>query len=255
MAGLAEFAWQVARPDRAAPVAGHLDAVRSYAVGRCELSDVRAIRGAFGGSVNDVVLTVIAGALREVISGDITTETTVSCLVPVSIRPDGDRTANNQVSMIIAPLAVGVADPVERLAATRRTMADLKRSQEVSAGAAVFALADTMPPPVLALGIRATEMFMQRISQQIVGTVATNVPGPRAPLYALGREMREYLPFVPLGPGVRLGVAILSYNGHLAFGVSGDGGARARAQDLAASIETGMAQLVELAATRGRTAS
>jgi diacylglycerol O-acyltransferase len=260
IAGLAEFARQVARRDRLAPVDGHLDPVRRYAAARCELADVRAIRRAFGGSVNDVVLSVVAGALRTVVSGTVASgavpsDASVSCLVPVSVRTDGDRTANNQVSMIIAPLPVGVVDPLERLAVTRRTMAELKRSPEVWTGVALFALANSMPPPLLAAGIRMTETLMQRVSQRIVGTVATNVPGPAARMYALGREMREYLPFVPLGPGVRIGIAILSYDGHLAFGVSGDDGAGARVHEVATSIEVGMAQLAELATRRGRTAS
>ncbi|MGD9997571.1 MAG: wax ester/triacylglycerol synthase family O-acyltransferase [Ilumatobacteraceae bacterium] len=253
--GLLEFARHLARPDRGVPVDGHLDADRTFAVARCELADVRDIRRTLGGSVNDVVLSVVAGAMREVMADGVSPGTTVSCLVPVSIRAADDRTANNQVSLIIAPLAVGVGDPVERLDVTRRNMAELKRSNEVAAGIATFTLANLVPAPLLAAGIRATETFMQQVSQRIVGTVATNVPGPRAPLYALGREMREYIPFVPLGPGVRVGIAILSYDGHLAFGVSGDGGTGRQVDRIATSIEDGMARLVELATTRGRTAS
>ncbi|MBI5089878.1 MAG: wax ester/triacylglycerol synthase family O-acyltransferase [Actinobacteria bacterium] len=257
VSGLGQFARQLARPDRGLPVDGRLDARRRYSAARCSLADVRTIRRAFGGSVNDVVLAVIAGAMREVMvaDGQVTPGTTVSSLVPVSIRANGDHTSNNQVSMMIAPLAVGIDDPVERLEVTRRTMAELKESHEVAAATAVFRLADAVPPPLLAAAIRGTETYMQRVSQRIVSTVTTNVAGPPVPLYALGREMREYLPFVPVGPGVRLGVAILSYNGRLAFGVTGDEGAGARAEQLARSIDSGMAQLVGLATTRGRSAS
>ncbi len=119
----------------------------------------------------------------------------------------------------------------------------------------MFRLADAVPPPLLAAAVRGTEGYMQRVSQRIVSTVTTNVAGPSVLLYALGREMREYLPFVPVGPGVRLGVAILSYHGRIAFGVTSDDGAGARAEQLTRAITAEMARLVGLATTPRRSAS
>ena len=80
-----------------------------------------------------------------------------------------------------------------------------------------------------------------------MNTVTTNVPGPQFPLYAAGREMLEYLPFVPLGPGVRIGVAILSYNGHLRFGVTGDYDTAPDIGVLADGIDAAVATLLRLA--------
>ena len=83
-----------------------------------------------------------------------------------------------------------------------------------------------------------------------MNTVVTNVPGPTIPLYAAGREMLEYLPFVPLGPGVRIGVAILSYNGTLGFGITGDFDTAPDIDVVADGIETAIASLVALADSR-----
>ncbi len=143
-------------------------------------------------------------------------------LVPVSVRHTDDHEWNNQVSLMLADLPVGIADPVERLQAVQQQMQVLKASHQVTAGEAVIATAEFLPPILLSLGARAAMTVLRRMPQRTINTVTTNVPGPQFPLYALGRQMLEYLPFVPLSEGVRIGVAILSYNGQLTFGVTGD---------------------------------
>ena len=101
-------------------------------------------------------------------------------------------------------------------------MAELKSSHQVDAGEAVVGAAQFVPPILLALGTRAVMGVLHKVSQRSVNTVTTNVPGPQFPLYALGLPMLEYLPFVPLSEGLRIGVAILSYNGQITFGVTAD---------------------------------
>ena len=188
------------------------------------MDDVKAVRRAFGGSVNDVVMSVISGAFRTMLieRGDPVDEVVLRSLVPVSVRPPDDHTSNNQVSLIVAELPVGIEDPVKRLEAMHQQMAALKASHQVTAGEAALAGAAFIPPVLFALGARAAMAMLRNVPQRVVNTVTTNVPGPQFPLYALGREMLEYLPFVPLSEGVPIGVAILSYNGHLSFGITGD---------------------------------
>ena len=115
-----------------------------------------------------------------------------------------------------------MADPVERLKVVRREMTALKKSHMAEAGEVVTAAGDLAPPMLVGVITRAAMRVMQRLPQRSVNTVTTNVPGPQFPLYCLGREMVAYYPFVPLSVGVRVGTAILSYNGQLAFGVTGD---------------------------------
>jgi diacylglycerol O-acyltransferase len=101
------------------------------------------------------------------------------------------------------------------------------------------------PPVLLAAGLRNATMLLRRLPQRSVNTVTTNVPGPQVPLYACGREMLRYYPFVPLSHGVRTGVAILSYNRRIAFGVTGDWDTVPDVDVLARGIETGMGELLD----------
>jgi diacylglycerol O-acyltransferase len=234
-------------------VDGAISSHRRWAAGRCTMEDVKIVRGAFGGSVNDVVLSAITGAFRSLLiaRGEPVDNVVLRSLVPVSVRHPGDHTWNNQVSLIIAELPVGIADPVVRLEAVRRHMAELKISHQATAGEAVVATAELVPPVLLALGARAAMTLLRKTPQRTVNTVTTNVPGPRFALYALGREMLEYLPFVPLSEGVPIGVAILSYNGQLAFGITGDFDEAPDVHFMAQQIEAEVTELRRLAEHTG----
>jgi diacylglycerol O-acyltransferase len=113
------------------------------------------------------------------------------------------------------------------------------------AGESLTALGELTPFVGIALGERAAMAVLRRLPQHSVNTVTTNVPGPQFPLYLVGREMLEYLPFVPIAHGVRLGVAITSYNGRVAFGVTGDYDTTADIDVLAHGIEDGIARLLK----------
>jgi WS/DGAT/MGAT family acyltransferase len=230
-------------------VEGAIGPHRRWAAARGYLDELKAIRSVLGGTVNDVVLAVIAGAFRDLLlaRGDPVDGSVLRSLVPVSVRAAGDHTANNQVSALIAELPVGVADPVERLDATRREMEALKASHEAETGELLSTLAGFTPAIVQVLALRSATAGLRRLPQRTVHTVTTNVPGPQYPLYALGREMIEYLPFVPLSQGVRLGVAILSYNGQVRFGVTGDYDTVPEVDWFCRRIEAGIAELAERA--------
>ena len=250
LAGVRSFGRRMTTPSAPLSIEGSIGSHRRWAVARCTLAETKAIRQVFGGSVNDVVLTAITAAFRELLvqRGDAVDHATMTSLVPVSIRSGDDHTYNNQVSMMIAELPVGIVDPLERLRAVTAGMAELKRSNQATAGAAAFDIVDLMPPALFGASVRAAMTIMRRTPQRIINTVTTNVFGPPYPLFALGREMVDYLPFVPLSPGVRVGVAILSYNGRLAFGITGDYDSAPDVQTMADGIEAAITELRELAA-------
>lgn len=254
LAGLTDFVQgarsmgQALVPNTPLSIEGTIGPHRRWAWARTSLSDVKAIRARHGGTVNDVVLAAITRGLRDLLisRGDAVDGVVVRTLVPVSVRTAGDHTYNNQVSAMIAELPVGVAAPLERLQAVREQMADLKESHQAVAGGVLVDLAGFAPPMLLSMGLRTAATVMRRMPQRSVNTVTTNVPGPQMPLYACGREMLDYLPFVPLSQGVRTGVAILSYNGQVAFGITGDWDTMPDLDVLAHGIEAEIAELLAL---------
>lgn len=219
---------------------------RRYALGRASLADVTAIRTAFHATVNDVALAAISGAFRELLlqRGERPDAHAVRSLVPVSVRTRRDGAGANRISLMLAFLPVDIADPVKRLAAVRAHLAGLKASHEAEAGAAITALAAHEPFPPISWGIR----LASRLPQRSIVTVTTNVPGPRQPLYVLGRRMLEILPYVPIAVRLRTGVAVLTYCGEVTFGVTSDYDSMPEAAALARGIERGIAELVSAAA-------
>jgi len=233
-------------PPRPSSLNGPIGPHRRWDWARSRLSEVRVIRQAFGGTVNDVVLAAIAAGFRELLlaRGE-STDRVVRSLVPVSVRAAGEHGAyNNRVSAIFADLPVGVADPLRRLAAVRAQMRRLKDSHEAVAGDVLVGLSGFAPALLLSLALRTAT----RLPQRSVNTVTTNVPGPQRPLYAAGRRLLECFPYVPIAGHVRVGVAVFSYDGALTFGVTGD---YDRAPDIAVlcrGIERSIDELARLAA-------
>src|SRR4051794_4371265 len=186
---------------------------------RVSLADVKAIKNELGGTVNDVMLTVVAGALgRHLRRRGVDTDGLVlKTMVPVSVRADLERGAlGNRVTAMMAPLPVGEADPVDTLRAISESMSGLKESGQAVGAQRLTELSGFAPPTVMAQASRV----MSR--QRFFNLVVTNVPGPQFPLYLMGREMIDMFPMVPLAPRQALGVAIMSYNGMVNFGLLGD---------------------------------
>jgi len=235
------------RPNVPLAIEGTIGPHRRWAWARSTLEDVKTIRTAHGGTVNDVVLAAITKGFRDLLMsrGEHLDGVVVRSLVPVSVRSSDDHSPNNQVSAMIAELPVGIEDPIERLHAIHAHMAGLKDSHQAVAGNILFDLAGFAPPMLVSLGLHSTAALMRRMPQRSVNTVTTNVPGPQIPLYACGSEMLEYFPFVPLSQGVRTGVAILSYNRKIAFGVTGDWDSVPDVDVLAKGIEAGMHELLQ----------
>jgi diacylglycerol O-acyltransferase / wax synthase len=159
----------------------------------------------------------------------------------------GDGELHNKVSGVIAELPVGVNDPVERLAAISRQMADLKDSKQAVAAEALMGLARFAPPMLLAAGTR----MAVRMPQQSVNTVTTNVPGPQIPLFLAGRRLLRCYPYVPIAEHVCVGLAIFSYMNQVNFGVTGDYDTAPDIEIVCRGIEDELAELVKLSAARG----
>jgi diacylglycerol O-acyltransferase len=238
------------RPTPPTSLDGTIGPHRRWTFAGASLADIRTIRHAVGGTVNDVVLAAVTSGFRDLIvaRGEDPDHVALRTLVPVSVRDETGRGVyDNRVSAIFLDLPVHLVDPLERLAAVHEEMDHLKQSHETEAGEALTRLAGAVPSAFTAQATRLVSRLVARVPQRTMNTVTTNVPGPQLPLYAAGREMLEYYPFVPLGPGVRIGVAILSYNGQLRFGITGDYDTAPDIGVLADGIDAAVATLLRLA--------
>ncbi len=250
--GAVRFAERLA-PTRPISIEGPIGPHRTWAHSSAGLDAVRTVRTAFGGTVNDVVLAAVAGGYRALLAarGDDPDSAVVRSLVPVSTRhEDGRGVPDNRVSALFYDLPVGLDDPVERLEAVQAQMADLKTSHIAEAGETIATATDLVAPLVLGVVSRTTMRSMRRFGQQSLNTVTTNVPGPQFPLYCLGHEMLEYRPYVPISHGLRVGTAILSYNGRLFFGITGDFQTTPDVGILATEAAAGITALEDLALQR-----
>ena len=212
---------------------------------RGDLQEFKAIKNALGGTVNDVVLAVVAGALGRYLRmhGEATDELVLRAMVPISVRADVERGAlGNRVAAMWAPLPIGVTDPTQRLLAISRDMDGIKESGQAVGAQVLTELSGFAPPTIMAQAARL------QARQRLFNLVVTNVPGPQFPLYMLGRELDAMYPMVPLAENQALGIAIMSYNGQLNFGLNADYDAM---PDLEALADELRASIAELAAAAG----
>ena len=233
-------------PASGSSLSGPIGQQRRYAWARASLADVKTIKRELGGTVNDVVLAAISGGFRELLlaRGEEPEPNKVPSLVPVSARAPGEENIyENRVSALVAHLPVHVADPVERLAAVRAELSALKASKEAILGEELVTLSRYALFPLMSQGIRLVFALPQR---EIV-TVTTNVPGPRQPLYGMGRRLVEIIPYVPIATTVRTGISIFTYCDDVIFGVTGDFAANPDLDVLAHGIEHGLTELLEAA--------
>jgi WS/DGAT/MGAT family acyltransferase len=250
---LGEFAKAAAATSsRLLPVAsssltGPIGPHRRWTWASVRLTDVKTVRAALGGTVNDVVLTIITAGFRDLLESrgePPAPETVVRTMVPVSVRRRGETGVyNNRVSAVFAGLPVGMTDPRERLESIRGEMDGIKQTKQAVAGDVLSSMSGFAPPLLLALGSRLVTAS-PRLNMH---TATTNVPGPQQPVFTLGRRLLESYPFVPVVGSIRIVVAIFSYDGGLYFGVTGDYDGAADIATLTSGIESGMAELLRLA--------
>jgi WS/DGAT/MGAT family acyltransferase len=222
---------------------------RRYAVVRQELADYKEVKNALGGTVNDVVLAVVSGALaRWLRSRGVRTEgLEMRALVPVSVRTEEQQhTLGNRLTVMRGPLPVYISDPVARLRFVKQAMDGLKESKQ-AVGAATLAAVNNLAPPTI-LGQASRLNFSTRLFNLIV----TNIPGPQLPLYVLGRKLEDLFPLAFLPSNHALAVAIMSYNGGIDYGLLADYDALPDVKLIADGIDQALAELLE--AARGRAA-
>jgi len=243
--GLVRFAGDLAATPPLS-IEGSIGPHRAWAQSSASLADVKRIRSAFGGTINDVVLAAVSGGYRELLlsRGEDADRARVRSLVPVSTRhDDGQGVPDNRVSTLLYDLPVQIADPVQRLQVVHDQMSELKASHMAEAGEVVVAVGNLAPQMVVGPVTRTIVRAIHRLPQRSVNTITTNVPGPQFPLYCLGHEMLESRPFVPITHGIRVSTAILSYNGRLFFGITGDYATAPDVRVLAVAASTGIGQL------------
>ncbi len=237
------------RPAPPSPLNVPIGPHRRYTWFDGDLAEFKAIKNELGGTVNDVVLVAVTLALGRWLRrhGFPTDGLELRALVPVSVRADVERGAlGNRVAAIYAPLPVGVEDAEEAYRRVHEAMAGLKESGQAVGAQVITQLGDFAPPTILSQAARL------QVRQRWFNLVVTNVPGPQFPLYVLGHRLQRLYPVVPLAPNQALGIAIMSYDGRLGFGLLGDFDALEDLDDLAADLETALGLLARAAGVRRR---
>ncbi len=245
------------RPAPPTPLNVKVGPHRRYTWVDAELAELQRVKASLGGTVNDAVLAVVAGALGRFLRhrGVDTEGLALRALVPVLVRGESHgRALGSEAAPMWVALPVGIEDPVRQHTAIREATADLGDATAAIGARALADLAGFAPPTIMSQAAR----LQQR--QRFFNLVVTNVPGPQQPLYLLGRRLRALYPVVPLAGGQALGIAVMSYDGRLGFGLLGDYDALADLDTLADMLRASIDALADGAsvprrAARGRRAT
>jgi WS/DGAT/MGAT family acyltransferase len=244
LVGLGALAWaglQPAPPSRFnVPIGPH----RRFTWVEGDLDEFKAVKNALGGTVNDVVLAAVAGALGGYLRlhGEETNGMVLRAMVPVSIRADVERGAlGNRVAAMWAPLPVGILDPVQRLHTVTESMREVKESGQAIGAQVLTSLSGFAPTTIVSQAARL------QTRQRLFNLVVTNVPGPQISLYMLGHRLQAIYPMVPLANNTALGIAIMSYSGQMNFGLSADYDSLADLETLADELRSAIEELVDAA--------
>ena len=243
--GVWASARSIARAAPESPLNVRIGQQRRYGMAATSLDDHRRVRKAHGGTVNDVVLATVSGALRTwlLTRGEaVTPSTVVRAMVPVSVRHDeaGRSAPGNRVSSYFVDLPVGEGNPLVRLHQVAFAMRGHKESGQSVGAEALVQLSGFAPPTIHALGARVAAGMTRRVFNLVV----TNVPGPQYPLYAAGARMLEMYPVVPLALGQAVSIGATSYDGAVFYGLNADRDALPDVDVLAQCLEESLAELV-----------
>jgi diacylglycerol O-acyltransferase len=226
------------------PFNGHVSVLRQVAWATFSLNEVKAIKNRLGGTVNDVVLATITSALRAYleIRGLNPDRMELRAMCPVNVRAAHEHLKlGNRVSMMVAPLPVGIFDPLERLRQIRTAMTLLKQGGETAQMTRLIDLMELLPP------------FLQKplgwlqVQAAPINTVCTNIPGPPVSLYVQGKRLEMLVPLVPLAQGIGLAFAILSYADALTIGLTADPALVPDVERFRALLAAGFEELRKLA--------
>jgi diacylglycerol O-acyltransferase / wax synthase len=238
-----------AAPRPPSPLTGPLSDRRRWVSATAPVAAAKVARRAFGGTVNDVVLAAVTSGYRDLLlaRGEDVSGRRVRVLIPVNLRPGDDGSSDNQVSAMIATLPVGEPDPVRRLADVAATTRRLKEVGAPIVGTALLGLVDGLVPSAVQDAVVSHAVW---VPEWFVETIVTNVPGPQFPLWVMGRPVRTLTPMIPLGGHLRVIVGVVSYDGDLDIGVTGDGEHARDVDVVAAGIAAGVRELARLAGER-----
>ena len=241
--GVLAIARTVSRSAQVSPLNVEIGEQRRYGTTESDLDDYKAIRKAHGGTINDVVLAVVAGALREwlMTRGEaIGGASVVRAMVPVSVRTeDQSGVPGNRVSSYLVDLPVGEPSPVMRLHQISYAMKGHKETGQAVGADAIISVAGFAPPTLHSLGARAGSS----LSKRLFNVVVTNVPGPQFPLYAAGARLLAAYPVVPLAKGQAVSIGLTSYDGGVYFGLNADRDAMPDIDVLTQCIADALAEL------------
>jgi WS/DGAT/MGAT family acyltransferase len=242
--GIAEVAWTTLNSAPETPLNLPITPHRRLEFFSAQLEDFKLVKNAFGGTVNDVVLTAVAGGLARFFErrGVPTDDLELHACVPVSTRGSDQReTLGNQITQLVVPLPIYLDDPVERLARVSAEMAGIKESRQALGAEMIAAAQDFAPPTILAQASRLN------FSKRLYNLLVTNVPGPQFEIFLLGRPMECVYPIAFLAGERALAIGVMSYNGTVNFGLIADHDALPDVGVIASGIERALVDLVSLA--------
>jgi WS/DGAT/MGAT family acyltransferase len=205
------------------PLNGAITARRSFGMAEVDLEDVKAVRKALGGTVNDVVLAICAGALRTYLSehAALPVDQGLVAMCPISVRSEADKSAmGNQISSMFVSLATDIDDPVKRLEVIREGTQQAKDQANAIGANTLMDWAEFAAPAVAASAMRLySRMKVADRHRPFYNTVISNVPGPQFPLYMAGAKLEAFYPMGPLNDGAALNMTLISYLGTIHFGL------------------------------------
>ncbi|HEX3824719.1 MAG TPA: wax ester/triacylglycerol synthase family O-acyltransferase [Mycobacteriales bacterium] len=218
---------------------------RRFGMAATSLDDYKRIRKTHGGTVNDVVLATVAGALRIWLltrGESVVPSTTLRAMVPVSVRSGSQGGAlGNRVASLFVDLPVGEPRAVMRLHQVSYAMKGHKESGQAVGAEALVRLTGFAPPTIHSAAAR----LASGLTRRLFNVVVTNVPGPQFPLYAAGAQMVDCYPVVPLAKGQAVTIGLTSYNGGVYYGMNCDRDSMPDVDVLASCIEESLAELLE----------
>jgi diacylglycerol O-acyltransferase len=204
---------------------GRVSAHRRFTFGQLSLDDVKAVKNAHGCTVNDVIVSICAGAVRRwLIAHDELPDEPLVAQIPVSVRTEEQvGTYGNRIMLMAAPLHTEIADPVERLRRTHESLGDMKQRHRALPASLLADANHFIPPAVFSRAARLTfGIATSRPGRPVWNLVISNVPGPQFPLYCAGAKLVANYPVSVITHGMGLNITVMSYDGHLDFGIVAD---------------------------------
>ena len=204
---------------------GRISAHRRFTFGQLSLDDVKTVKNAHGSTVNDVIVSLCAGAVRRwLIAHDELPDEPLVAQIPISVRTREQMgTYGNKIMLMAAPLMTNVADPVQRLARTHEALGDMKERHRALPADLLADANHFIPPAVFSRAARLTfGIATSRPGRPVWNCVISNVPGPQFPLYLAGARLEANYPVSVITHGMGLNITVMSYMGHLDVGIVAD---------------------------------